>query len=226
MGRDTGRVSSTAAARASDRDAADRCPRGCAGHNRDTLVTAASALTLVRTLACVALALAAIERGSELLLAGALLTHWVGDIGDGLVARLRDEETVVGAVLDICADRLCVAVVYVGFVTMNTEFSLALAVYLVEFMLIDAVLSLWFLRWPIAGPNYFARVNPLIWRWNWWPPAKAVNSAAPALLCVWLDLPWVALLAAGLLLVVKVCCLVRAVSLPRRTEEGCAGLHP
>lgn len=219
-------MSSTAAERRPGHEGSgERCPRGCAGHNRETLRTLASALTVVRTLAAVALALVAIERDSGVLLGVALLVHWAGDIADGLLARWRDEETVVGAVLDICADRLCVAVIYVGFVSMNPEFGLALAVYLVEFMLVDAVLSLWFLRWPIAGPNYFARVDPLVWRWNWWPPAKAVNSAVPALLCVWLDIPWVALAAAAALLVVKGVFLVRVVALPVPATTACAGLH-
>ncbi|CAN5725311.1 hypothetical protein BH18ACT7_BH18ACT7_04710 [soil metagenome] len=219
-------MSSTAAEHRPRHDgSAERCPRGCAGHNRETLLTLATALTVVRTLATVALGLVAIDQGSDVLLGVALLVHWVGDIGDGLLARWRDEETVVGAVLDICADRLCVAMIYVGFVTTHPEFGLALAVYLVEFMLVDAVLSLWFLRWPISGPNYFARVDPLVWRWNWWPPAKAVNSAVPALLCVWLDLPWVALAAAAALLVVKCVCLVRVVPLPVPAGVGCAGLH-
>lgn len=206
-------------------DARDRCPRGCAGHNAETLLTAASVVTFVRTLSAVALALVAIQRGSEGLLGLALGVHWAGDILDGALARWRDEETVAGAVLDICADRLCVAVIYVGFVSLNPEFTAALAVYLVEFMLVDAVLSLWFLRWPIAGPNYFARIDPLVWRWNWWPPAKAVNSAVPALLCIWLGLPWVALAAAAVLLVVKICCLVRVVPLPSGGRESCTGLH-
>ena len=196
------------------------CPRGCAAHRPDELFTVASLVTVVRTLASVALAMAGIARGSDLLLLTALLTHWVGDSADGMVARLRDEETRTGAALDICADRLCVAVIYVGFVAGHPEYAAALGVYLVEFMLLDSVLSLAFLRYPISGPNYFARVDRLIWRLNWWPPAKSANSALPALAAVLLGSPGLALALAGALLVVKAGCLVRLAADLRRTDES------
>jgi CDP-diacylglycerol--glycerol-3-phosphate 3-phosphatidyltransferase len=200
-----------------------RCPRGCANHGLDRLLTVASGVTAVRTVLCVALGMAGIARSSGLLLAAALGVHWLGDVADGLVARRRDEETLTGAVLDICADRLCVSVVYLGFVVGHPEFALALAVYLIEFMFVDAVLSLAFLRWPIAGPNYFARVDRLIWRLNWWPPAKLVNSAVPALLCVWLGSPAMALAVAAGLLALKSACLVRVVRLGAAAGERCEG---
>lgn len=201
------------------------CPRGCSAHRGETLLTLASAVTVVRTLACVLLAMAGIAQASGGFLGAALVVHWIGDVADGAIARWRDEETLTGAVLDICADRLCVAVVYLGFVTLHPEFLLALAVYLVEFMVVDAVLSLAFLRWPISSPNYFARVDRLIWRWNWWPPAKVVNSAVPALLCVWFGVPGLALAAAGALLLLKTVCLVRVAALPGRVRGDCGGLH-
>lgn len=200
---------------------ARNCPRGCANHGVDRLLTLASVVTLVRTALCVALGLASIANADGRLLLLALVVHWVGDVADGAVARHRDEETLTGAVLDICADRLCVAVVYVGFVVGHPEFATALGVYLVEFMLVDAVLSLAFLRWPIAGPNYFGRVDRLVWLLNWWPPAKVVNSAVPALLCVLFGSPGLGLVVAVALLTLKSACLIRVVHVLGARGEDC-----
>ncbi|WP_442875098.1 hypothetical protein [Actinoplanes sp. NBC_00393] len=62
--------------------------------------------------------------------------------------------------------------------------ALPIAIFLVQFMVIDQLLSLMFLRWPLLSPNYFARVDRRIYRWNWSPPAKALNTAAVVLLAV------------------------------------------
>lgn len=200
-----------------------RGTRGCACHGRDRLLTGASVVTLVRTAAAVALALAGLVQHDPRLLLAALVTHWVGDVADGAVARWRDEETITGAVLDICADRLCVGLIYTGFVVQWPQFAPALGVYLFEFMLVDSVLSLAFLRWPVSSPNYFDRVDALVWRWNWWPPAKAANSAAVAVLVVAVGSPALALAVACLLLAVKVACLVRVSAALRARGEACAG---
>jgi len=202
-----------------------QCPVGCLAHRPDDLLTWANLVTVVRTLVCVLLAMAAIAGHGRGLLAAALVVHWIGDVADGLLARRLDQETPTGAVLDIVADRLCVAVVYVGFVVGSPEFAVALGVYLVEFMLVDAVLSLAFLRWPISGPNYFARVDRLVWRWNWWPPAKVANSAVPALVCVLLESPALALALAVALLVLKVGSLIRVVGRLQRRGEVCGARH-
>ncbi|MEJ7771723.1 MAG: CDP-alcohol phosphatidyltransferase family protein [Geodermatophilaceae bacterium] len=88
----------------------EQCPAGCANHGVDRLLTLASGLTLVRTLLCVVLGMAGIAVSSDWLLSLALAAYWIGDVADGWLARRRDEETLTGAVLDICADRLGVAV--------------------------------------------------------------------------------------------------------------------
>jgi len=212
-------------AHAMGRPSSEQCPAWCANHGIDRLLTLATVVTLIRTLLCVGVGMAAIAGSSGWLLGCALAAYWIGDVADGWIARRRDEETLTGAVADICADRLCVAVVYLGFVADHSEFAVALAVYLVEFMLVDTVLSLAFLRWPVAGPNYFGRVDRLVWLLNWWPPAKLVNSAVPALLCVWLGSPGIALGVALALLAVKSACLTRVVRVLGFRGERCEG-HP
>lgn len=201
------------------------CPRGCAGHGQDRLLTSASVVTLVRTVACVALGLAGIATSRPPLLLAALGVYWVGDVLDGALARHRDEETITGAVLDIVNDRVCVAVVYLGYVSVHPEFAAALGVYLLEFLVIDSALSLTFLRWPLSSPNYFHLVDRLIWRLNWWPPAKVANSALPALLCAATGMPGPALVAAVVLLVLKTLCLARVTTVLGARGERCSG-HP
>ena len=175
----------------------------------DRLVTSASVVTLIRTVLCVALCGTAVLTGATGLLLVALVVHWAGDTADGAIARRRGEETVTGAVLDISADRLCVCAVYLVFVVSSPQFTVPVLVYLFEFAFVDTVLSLAFLRFGLLSPNYFDRVDARVWRWNWWLPAKALNSALVAVLCVVFQLVWVGLAVATALLVVKSVCLLR-----------------
>lgn len=194
------------------RSAATGDPRWAAGAV-DRLGTWASAVTLVRVVACVVLcgvAATAQDPGTaRRLLAAALAVHWAGDIADGALARRLGQETVTGAVLDIAGDRLCVCAVYLGFLATAPGFAVPVMVYLVEFVFVDTVLSLAFLRVGLVSPNYFHLVDRRVWRWNWWQPAKALNSALVAVLCVLLWLPWLGVAVAAALLVVKGVCLVR-----------------
>ena len=50
-------------------------------------------------------------------------------------------------------------------------------VFLLSFMVLDTMLSLAFLCWPILGPNDFHVVDRRVWLLNWSPPAKAANTA-------------------------------------------------
>ena len=172
-----------------------------AGHER--LGTSANAVTAVRTLLAVLLAVLAAREGSLALLVGSLVVYWVGDALDGFVARARGCETRVGAVLDIICDRFCAAAFYVGLVWLQPELAVPVFVYLSEFMVVDCVLSLAFLAWPVRSPNYFYVVDRPLWRWNWSKPGKAVNSSLFAVLL--LVTGWVSLgtLVALALLVVK-----------------------
>jgi CDP-diacylglycerol--glycerol-3-phosphate 3-phosphatidyltransferase len=95
---------------------------------------------------------------------------------------------------------------------LRPDTALPIAVFLVQFMVIDQLLSLMFLRWPLLSPNYFARVDHLIYRWNWSPPAKALNTAAVVILAI--VAPAVAVAFALGVAAVKVVSLVRATRLP------------
>jgi CDP-diacylglycerol--glycerol-3-phosphate 3-phosphatidyltransferase len=146
--------------------------------------TPANGITTVRTLAAVGLATAALAVGSLTLLVTAYLTYWVLDIADGAVARRFEHETRLGAVFDITADRasslLCVA----AFVTLRPVLAVPLGIYVIEFAVVDTMLSLGFLAFAVKGPNDMHLVDATLWRWNWSPPAKAVNTASIVLLAL------------------------------------------
>ncbi len=148
----------------------------------ERLWTGATVITFVRTLASLALCLTAAYTESLTLLVVGLGVYWVGDIADGAYARLRDCETRTGAVMDMLCDRANCAAFYLGLAWLQPEMALPVGVYLFEFMVVDAYLSLAFLAWPIRSPNYFYAVDKRIFLWNWSKPAKALNSALFAVL--------------------------------------------
>ncbi len=184
------------------------------GVREERLLTGATVITFVRTIASVVLAAMAAHQESLTLLVVALGVYWVGDMLDGFYARVRDCETRIGAVLDIMCDRFNAAAFYIGLAWLQPDLSPAIFVYLAEFMVIDCFLSIAFLAWPIRSPNYFFVVDRTIWLWNWSKPAKAVNSALFAVLLLVTGWMWVALVIATALLVLK------CVSLRRLAQIG------
>ncbi|MEV0215414.1 CDP-alcohol phosphatidyltransferase family protein [Micromonospora sp. NPDC050695] len=141
------------------------------------LRTVANYITIIRTLAAVTLGIVALISGSVALIAVAYGAYWVGDMLDGLAARWLGQETRAGAVLDIVSDRACTAVLCVGLVALVPDVSLVAMVFLPSFMVLDTMLSLVFLCWPVNSPNDFHVVDRRVWALNWSPLAKAVNTA-------------------------------------------------
>ena len=184
------------------------------GVREERLLTGATVITFVRTIASVVLAAMAAHQQSLTLLVVALGVYWVGDMLDGFYARVRDCETRIGAVLDIMCDRFNAAAFYIGLAWLQPDLSPAIFVYLAEFMVIDCFLSIAFLAWPIRSPNYFFVVDRTIWLWNWSKPAKAINSALFAVLLLVTGWMWVGLVIATALLVLK------CVSLRRLAQIG------
>jgi CDP-diacylglycerol--glycerol-3-phosphate 3-phosphatidyltransferase len=170
---------------------------------RERLNTPATGVTLVRTVASVALSAVAASQQDLTLLVVALVVHWVGDSLDGWVARVRDCETRTGAVLDILCDRLCFAAFYVGLAWLEPHLAPAIFVYLAMFMVVDCFLSLSFLAWPITSPNYFFVIDRGLWLRNWSHPAKAVNSGLFAILLLVTGWMWLGLAIALALLAAK-----------------------
>lgn len=134
-------------------------------------------ITLVRGVASVAVGMLAIHQGSAALLVAAYAIYWIGDAADGQVARRTGQETRFGAVFDILTDRLSTAIVSLGLLQHMPELWPAAAVFLVNFLVVDCLLSLAFLMWPLASPNYFGAVDRRVYLLNWSHPAKAINNA-------------------------------------------------
>lgn len=175
----------------------------------ETLLTAASAITLARTVVAVGLALAAAVMHDQTLLFAGLICYWVGDILDGFVARATQRETRSGAVLDIMADRLCVALIYLVYGFLNPDMMVAIGLYLVEFMFIDGFLSLAFLFWPLLSPNYFFLVDERIFKLNWSSLGKVANSSVFLLATIFLGQPIISITVVLLVTAVKIYSLVR-----------------
>ncbi len=175
----------------------------------ERLGTSANLVTVLRTVGSVTLAGFAAREDSLTWLVLALVVYWVGDMLDGLVARVRGCETRLGAVLDILCDRFCAAAFYLGLVWLQPEFAAPVTIYLAEFMVVDCLLSLAFLAWPIRSPNYFYVVDRPLWLWNWSKPGKAANSAIFAVVLLVTGMSWLGVLIASALLVLKCVSLAR-----------------
>ncbi len=174
----------------------------------ERVTTVANYVTIVRTLAAMGLAVAATAAARIDLLVVAYLVYWIGDALDGQAARRLDQETRIGAVFDIAGDRASTILCAGAFIAMRPEVAPPVAVFLVQFAVVDTMLSLGFLYFPVKGPNDMHQVDQQLWRWNWSHPAKATNNALVILLCV-IGQPWLAVVAASGVLVVKLWSLVR-----------------
>jgi phosphatidylserine synthase len=189
-------------------------PRLPAGTGGTTVVNVPNAVTLLRTVGAVCLASAAIATASTALLAAAYLTYWAGDVLDGLLARALGQETRAGAVFDILADRACACVCAAGPLMTRPGMAVPVTVFLIQFMVVDSMVSLAFLRCPLLSPNYFAQVSPGIHRWNWSAPAKALNTAALVVLVVVSTTPLVPTVLAVASAVVKLASVRALLRLP------------
>jgi CDP-diacylglycerol--glycerol-3-phosphate 3-phosphatidyltransferase len=181
--------------------------------------TPANAITAVRTVATVGIAAAALAAGSLTLLVTAYLVYWVLDIADGAVARHFDHETRLGAVFDITADRASSVLCVAALVVLRPVLALPLAIYVIEFAVVDTMLSLGFLAFAVKGPNDMHLIDATLWRWNWSPPAKAVNTASIVILCL-VGHPALASLCAVGVLALKLWSCHRLRTLMTRAEAG------
>ncbi|MEU8425509.1 CDP-alcohol phosphatidyltransferase family protein [Micromonospora sp. NPDC048835] len=141
------------------------------------LRTVPNYITAIRTVAAVTVGVAALVSGSMALMAVSYVIYWLGDVLDGWAARRLGQETRAGAVFDIVSDRACTAVLCVGLVSLVPGVAVVALVFLLSFLVLDTMLSLAFLCWPVLSPNYFHLVDRRIWAWNWSPPAKVANTA-------------------------------------------------
>jgi CDP-diacylglycerol--glycerol-3-phosphate 3-phosphatidyltransferase len=195
---------------------------GCWDGWPEPLRTWPNLVTVVRTALAVVLAAAGAASGSSGLLLGSLAAYWVGDVADGWLARRIGQETRRGAALDVVTDRICAVAFWGPWALAHPDTEWVVGLYLAEFVVVDGALSLLWLAWPLLSCNYVERVHPLVFRLNWWPPAKAANTAGLLVLLLVLGLPGPALAFVLLVLAVKAASLARLLAALPGLPPGCA----
>lgn len=195
---------------------------GCPPDRPDTLLAWPTLVTAIRTAASIAVGITGVAQDSLPLLLWGLGIYWIGDVADGALARLLDRETRSGAVADIISDRACAAIFYTGFAAHTPGMAVPVAIYLANFMVVDAWLSLAFLSWPLTSPNYYYLVDRRVWWWNWSKIGKGINSSAIAILMVVTSSAWLTGGIAVAILVIKLLSLARVIRMGAPAPAGCA----
>ena len=150
----------------------------------DGVWTAANGVTVFRTVICMVVFSFAISRKDETLNYLGLGLFWLFDILDGFLARRLNQETILGAQFDIVSDRISFAFFYMNYMLHHPGLAVVVIPFLFNFLVLDQYLSTQFLRWPLISPNYFYRVDRLIWRLNWSAPGKFCNSGLVTFLLI------------------------------------------
>jgi CDP-diacylglycerol--glycerol-3-phosphate 3-phosphatidyltransferase len=116
--------------------------------------------------------------------------HWFGDVADGFVARFFHQETILGAEIDIIADRVECLFFFINFLFFHPQLYLPIIVYLLDFAFIDFYLSYQFIKFDIISPNYFYKVDKMVYTLNYSPGGKFANSTVVPLLLIFLPNWW------------------------------------
>ncbi len=161
----------------------------------------ANLITIIRLLASLAFFVLAVVRQRELYNFIGLAIHWTGDVLDGWCARTFKQETILGAEVDIIADRVEIFFFFVNFVHFHPGLWLPVLVYALDFAFVDYYLSYQFVKFDIISVNYFYRVEPLVYRLNFSPPAKFINSTCVLLILIFAPKLWGAALAIAVILI-------------------------
>lgn len=155
----------------------------------------ANIITIVRLLASLAFFVLAMVRQRELYNFIGLAIHLGGDFLDGWFSRTFKQESILGAELDIIADRVEVLFFFVNFVHFHPRLWLPVLVYVLDFAFVDFYLSYQFVKFDIISINYFYKVDRLVYRLNYSPLGKAVNSLSVLLILIFAPKLWGAALA-------------------------------
>lgn len=169
------------------------------------LASVPNVITLARLAASLVFFALAAVKARELYNFIGLAVHWGGDAFDGWFARTFKQETILGAEIDIIADRIEALFFFVNFIRFHPALVLPAMVYILNFAFADFYLSYQFVKYDIISINYFYRVDRRVYDLNFSLLAKFVNSAPCVLILIFLPGLWgVALIMAVALIVVKV----------------------
>jgi CDP-diacylglycerol--glycerol-3-phosphate 3-phosphatidyltransferase len=132
-----------------------------------------------------------------------LVIHWIGDVADGSYARFFKQETIFGAEIDIIADRVGFLFFYVLYLVFKPELALPIALFVVNFALIDFYLSLQFIKFDIISINYFYKVDQTVYRLNFSIIGKPANTVVITLTLIFFPQFWLfaTVFAIGLIVV-------------------------
>jgi len=160
----------------------------------ESFYSEANIITLMRLLgSLIFFSLAIIKKNPTYNFIG-LGVHWFGDVLDGLCARRCKQETILGAEIDIVADRIETLFFYVNFLHFHPNLIIPAAIYILDFAFVDFYLSYQFLKYDIISPNYFYKVDKTVYVLNYSPVAKFCNSTVVTLILIFL--PQLQILAA------------------------------
>lgn len=143
-------------------------------------------LTLIRFVLSLTFFILAIIKNSPTHNFIGLGIHWLGDVLDGLYARKFKQETILGAEIDIIADRVETLFFYINFLHFHPELFLPGAIYVVNFAFVDFYLSYQFLKFDIISINYFYKVDRTVYKLNFSPVGKFCNSTVVTIILIFL----------------------------------------
>ena len=131
--------------------------------------------------------------------------HWLGDVSDGFYARRFKQETILGAEIDIIADRIETLFFYINFLFFRPHLFVPIVIYIINFAFIDFYLSYQFIKYDIISPNYFYKVDRTVHKLNYTRVAKFCNSTVVTLLLIFLpQFQVIAIVFASILIGVKI----------------------
>jgi phosphatidylglycerophosphate synthase len=166
----------------------------------EALYSESNIITLVRVIVSLVLFALAAVKNRELLNYIGLACHCFGDMLDGFYSRTFKQETVLGAEIDIIADRLGFLFFFINFIHFHPALLLPVLVFILDFAFVDFYLSYQFLKYDIISINYFYKVDRKVYSLNFSPAAKTLNSSLVPAILFFLPGLWVLalVLAAGL----------------------------
>lgn len=171
--------------------------------NPESVFSEANIMTLIRVVSSLTFFTLAILKHNPTYNYIGFGIHWIGDFIDGFCARKLKQETILGAEIDIIADRLEIICFYVIFLYFRPYIYLPVMLYLINYAFVDFYLSYQFVKFDIISPNYFYKVNKKVYKFNYSPVAKFCNSSVVTLLLIFLPHLYllVAVIAGGLVAV-------------------------
>jgi CDP-diacylglycerol--glycerol-3-phosphate 3-phosphatidyltransferase len=130
--------------------------------------------------------------------------HWLGDLADGFWAKVFKQRTVLGAEIDIIADRVECLFFFINFLSFHPDLVLPVVIYILDFAFVDLYLSYQFIKFDIISIDYFYLVDKKVYKLNFSSAGKFANSTAVPLLLILLPDLWpVALLLTVVLIIIK-----------------------